>query len=104
MCAGLAPDHGEADITPERPFGAQRDKGYLAMSDFDRGYARPRGAFVPDMAVDQGLRSFMLGVLNKLAIGLVISAGLAYVTGNVPAVRDLLLDTAQGILERYGPL
>jgi FtsH-binding integral membrane protein len=57
------------------------------MSDFRNGYSIPRTA---DMAVDAGLRSFMLGVYNKLAIGLVVAGVLAYVTGNVPAVTSLL--------------
>ncbi len=60
------------------------------MSDFDRGLARPGMVAAPDMAVDSGLRAFMLGVYNKVALGLVVSAVLAYATGNVPAVRELL--------------
>jgi FtsH-binding integral membrane protein len=63
------------------------------MSDFDRGLATPTTASAPDMAVDAGLRGFMLGVYNKVALGLVLSGALAYVTGNVPAVRDLLWQT-----------
>ena len=40
------------------------------------------------MAVDAGLRAFMLGVYNKLALGLILSAALAYVTADrLPAVR-----------------
>ncbi|MEO9211800.1 MAG: Bax inhibitor-1/YccA family protein [Caulobacteraceae bacterium] len=62
------------------------------MSDFDRGLARP-GAIAPDMAVDAGLRAFMLGVYNKVALGLVLSAALAYVTGNVPAIQQFLFRT-----------
>jgi len=57
------------------------------MSDFRNGYSIPQTA---DMAVDAGLRSFMLGVYNKLALGLVLAGALAYVTGNVPAVTSLL--------------
>jgi len=59
------------------------------MSDLNRGFTSiPAGR--ADMAVDAGLRSFMLGVYNKVALGLIVSAALAYVTGSVPAVRDLL--------------
>lgn len=59
------------------------------MSDFNRGYSTaPVGR--ADMAVDAGLRSFMLGVYNKVALGLLLSAGLAYVTSMVQPVRDLL--------------
>ncbi|MDQ3125837.1 MAG: Bax inhibitor-1/YccA family protein [Pseudomonadota bacterium] len=66
------------------------------MSDFRNGYSRPAPA-TADMAVDAGLRSFMLGVYNKLALGLVVAGALAYVTGNVPAVQQLLFSqTADG--------
>jgi FtsH-binding integral membrane protein len=62
------------------------------MSDFNRGSASiPAGR--ADMAVDAGLRAFMLGVYNKVALGLLLSAALAYVTSAVPAVRDLLYVT-----------
>jgi FtsH-binding integral membrane protein len=57
------------------------------MSDFRNGYSAP---VATDMSVDAGLRSFMLGVYNKLALGLVLAGALAYVTGNVPAVTQLL--------------
>jgi FtsH-binding integral membrane protein len=59
------------------------------MSDFNRGYVRPAPADA-SMAVDAGLRAFMLGVYNKVGLGLVISAALAWVTGNVPAVQQYL--------------
>ena len=60
------------------------------MSDFDRGIPRAVPAGAADMAVDAGLRGFMLGVYNKVALGLLWSAALAYLTSSVPAVRDLL--------------
>jgi hypothetical protein len=67
------------------------------MSDFNRGFSRPTPA-VADMSVDAGLRAFMLGVYNKVGLGLVISAVLAYVTGTVPAVQQYLftVDPASG--------
>ena len=58
------------------------------MSDFNRGFTSPVSARA-DMAVDAGLRAFMLGVYNKLALGLLLSAALAYVTSALPAARDL---------------
>jgi len=65
------------------------------MNDFDRGYARsiPTAA---DMSVDVGLRSFMLGVYNKLALGLVLSAVLAYATSHAPLVQFMFVQTAGG--------
>lgn len=59
------------------------------MSDFERGNARS----IPqtgDMSIDAGLRSFMLGVYNKMALGLLVSAGIAYAVATIPAIRDLL--------------
>jgi FtsH-binding integral membrane protein len=59
------------------------------MNDFNPAYARGQTRTL-DMSVDAGLRAFMLGVYNKLGLGLVLSAALAYATSSVPAVRDLL--------------
>lgn len=83
------------------------------MSDFNRGYTSiPAGR--ADMAVDAGLRAFMLGVYNKVALGLLLSAALAYATSAVPAVRDLLYVTTPdgrlagftilGMVVRFAPL
>ena len=36
-----------------------------------------------DMAVNQGLRSFMLGVYNKMAIGLLLTAGISYAMATI---------------------
>lgn len=71
------------------------------MSDFERGYARS----IPqtgDMSVDAGLRAFMLGVYNKMALGLVVSAALAFAVANFAPVRDLLyVTTPSGALAGY---
>ena len=68
------------------------------MSDFNRGSARPVIVDRADMAVDAGLRQFMLGVYNKVALGLVVSAAMAWLTGMFPPVRDYLarLQAANG--------
>ena len=57
------------------------------MSDFNNGFSRPMPQSA-DMSVDAGLRSFMLGVYNKLSLGLVIAGALAWVVGNVPEVTQ----------------
>ncbi|MDB5433872.1 MAG: hypothetical protein JWR47_129 [Phenylobacterium sp.] len=59
------------------------------MTDFNRGIPRAIPA-VADMARDAGLRRFMIGVHNKVALGLVLSGAIAYVTSSVPPIRDLL--------------
>jgi FtsH-binding integral membrane protein len=66
------------------------------MSDFNRGYSRTIPADRADMSVDAGLRSFMLGVYNKMALGLVVSAGLAWLTSSFPPVRDMMFTVANG--------
>jgi FtsH-binding integral membrane protein len=72
------------------------------MSDFNRGYPRNVTAGVADMSVDAGLRAFMLGVYNKVALGLLISAAMAYLTSSVPAVTQLLFRvTEDGRLVGY---
>ena len=83
------------------------------MSDFNRGYARTVPADRADMSVDAGLRSFMLGVYNKVALGLLLSAGLAFLTGSFPPVRDLMFKvsptgkvgyTLLGMIVAFAPL
>ncbi len=84
------------------------------MSDFNRGYARTIPADRADMSVDAGLRSFMLGVYNKMALGLLLSAVLAWVTADFAPVQQLLYVvspegrlvgfTALGTIIRFVPL
>ena len=62
------------------------------MSDFNRGLSGSTPA-VADMGVDAGLRSFMLGVYNKVGLGLVLSAALAWVSGNYEPVKQLFFAT-----------
>jgi hypothetical protein len=70
------------------------------MSDFNRGLTPPTSV-VTDTSVDAGLRAFMLGVYNKVGLGLVLSAALAWVTGNYPPVKDLLW-TQDVVTGRFG--
>lgn len=63
------------------------------MDKTDRGHSHPLGLGV-EGAVDPKLRAFMIGVYNKVGLGLLASAGLAYLTSSVPEVRDLLFKVA----------
>ena len=84
------------------------------MSNYDRGLQRTAPVGAADMAVDAGLRGFMLGVYNKVALGLLLSAALAYLTASYPPVTDLLYRvspdghllgfTALGTLIRFAPI
>jgi uncharacterized protein len=58
----------------------------------------------PDMAVDAGLRSFMLGVYNKMALGLLLSGVLAFIAGTVPEVAQLVFGTPLRWVVMFGPL
>lgn len=60
------------------------------MTDFDRTYPGSVRDGRAAVAVDAGLRAFMLGVYNKLALGLVLSAALAWLTSTYPPLRDLM--------------
>lgn len=75
------------------------------MSDFNRGYTRTVPVDRADMSVDAGLRTFMLGVYNKVALGLVLSAALAFLTGAYQPVSQLMFRlTADGRLAGFTPL
>lgn len=75
------------------------------MNDFNRTYATPGyGRQTMDMSVDAGLRSFMLGVYNKLALGLALAALLAFVAGTVPAVTQLVFNTPFRYVVQFGPI
>lgn len=84
------------------------------MNDFNRDYARSIPADRADMSVDAGLRSFMLGVYNKVALGLLLSAGLAFLTSAYQPVASLLYVltpdgrlagfTLAGTVIRFAPL
>lgn len=72
------------------------------MNDFNNQYQGSAvGSGTMDMAMDQGLRSFMLGVYNKMGAGLVLSGILAYLTSSVPAITNLLFRTQDGIFAGY---
>lgn len=61
------------------------------MNDFNRSYAAVPGTM--DMSKDAGLRSFMLGVYNKLALGIALAGTLAFVAGSVAPVSEVLYGT-----------
>ena len=62
------------------------------------------GAQTLDTSVDAGLRSFMLGVYNKMGLGLVLSAVLAFVAGTVDPVTQLVFNTPLYFVVQFGPI
>jgi FtsH-binding integral membrane protein len=73
------------------------------MNDFNPAYARGQSRPL-DMSVDAGLRAFMLGVYNKMAAGLVLSAILAYVVGTVAPVTAAVLTPPMIYVVQFGPI
>lgn len=73
------------------------------MTDY-RGQARTVPTGQADMSVDAGLRGFMLGVFNKMALGLLLSGVLAYVVGTTPVLFMTLLTPPLAYVVMFGPL
>lgn len=71
------------------------------MSDYN---ARSIPAAGANMAVDAGLRSFMLGVYNKMALGLLVSAGLAYGVAVTPALQQIFFSSPTVWVVLFAPL
>lgn len=74
------------------------------MNDFNRSFGSPNMAPTMDMSVDQGLRSFMLGVYNKLALGIALSGLIAFAVGTVEPLTQLVFGTPLVFLVQWGPL
>lgn len=71
------------------------------MNDFSRAYS---GAPAMDMSVDAGLRKFMLGVYNKMGLGLLLSAAIAFAVGTFPPLTQLVFGTPLLFVVQWGPL
>jgi FtsH-binding integral membrane protein len=63
------------------------------MSGFE--YAPQTAHQAPSMALDAGLRSYMLGIYNKMSLGLALSAAIAWAVGSVPALSSMWLAPQQ---------
>jgi FtsH-binding integral membrane protein len=72
------------------------------MADFQ--YAQARGGVAVDQAKDAGLRKFMLGVYNKLMLGILLAGVLAYVAGTVEPVTQLVFGTPLYFVVQWGPV
>lgn len=58
------------------------------MNQFNR---TATGTATLDTSVDAGLRSFMLGVYNKMGLGLVLTGAIAWIAFSTPAFMNLIL-------------
>lgn len=73
------------------------------MADFQYASSRT-GAQTGDMSMDAGLRKFMLGVYNKLFLGILLAGAMAYAAGAVPAVTELVFGTPLLYVVQWGPV
>lgn len=71
------------------------------MNDFNASVAQGRSM---DTSVNAGLRSFMLGVYNKMALGLALTAGLAFAVGSNEQLLLTLLTGPLGMVVMFGPI
>ena len=76
------------------------------MNDFNQA-SFPRGDVGSmDTSVNTGLRSFMLGVYNKLALGIALAGALAWFVGSamVPALTEFVLFSPFRLVVQFGPI
>lgn len=73
------------------------------MADFQYVQGRT-GAAVGDTSKDAGLRKFMLGVYNKLMLGILLAGVLAYAAGAIEPVTTLVFGTPLVYLVQWGPI
>ncbi len=75
------------------------------MNEYNTTYGRSGGLTgAMDTSLDAGLRGFMLGVYNKMALGLVWSAALAYIVGTWAPATNLVFGTPLFEVVRWGPI
>lgn len=73
------------------------------MSDY-HSQARSIPVGREEMAIDPGLRRFMLGVYTKMGLGLLWSAALAYAVGTIAPITQTVLTPPVLYIVQWGPL
>lgn len=75
------------------------------MADFDSEILQGRAGAQPsaqEMAKDMGLRNFLLGIYQKMALGLLVTGAMAYAVANSPVLIQMLYRfTADGRVAGY---
>lgn len=71
------------------------------MNDFNTSMARGQ---TMDMSMNAGLRSFMLGVYNKLALGIAVSGIIAYIAGSVAPISAAVYTAPMVYIVMFAPV
>src|SRR5262245_35875021 len=81
-----------------RPTG-RNDREGISMSDFDRNYAAARSGVGADraVAIDQGLRAYMIRVYNNMAVGVALTGIVAWLAYQA-AGGDAIQLTGRGVV------
>jgi len=66
-------------------------------------YARPAGR-ADAAGIDQGLRSYMLGIYNYMALGVALTGVIAYLVASTPAVFDAIFNTGLVWVAIFAPV
>ncbi|MEM7767699.1 MAG: Bax inhibitor-1/YccA family protein [Pseudomonadota bacterium] len=74
------------------------------MNDFNRSMSAQARTGTMDTSVDAGLRSFMLGVYNKLALGIGLSGLIAFAVGTIQPLTYLVFGTPLAFVVQFGPI
>jgi len=72
------------------------------MSDMDTDYVALPSA--DEQAKDMGLRNFLMGIYQKMALGLLVTGGMAWAVANTPAFAQLLYNFQGDYVTGYTPL
>lgn len=73
------------------------------MNEFNRGFGAVDVRSM-DTSVNAGLRTFMLGVYQKLALGIALSGAIAFAVGTYAPLYNALVGTPLFFLFQFGPL
>ena len=71
------------------------------MNQFNTSAAHGR---TMDASVNEGLRSFMLGVYNKLALGIALSGIIAYIAGSVAPISMAIYTPPLTYIVMFAPV
>src|SRR5438132_3070445 len=80
------------------PWPGRENREDTSMSDFDRNYSAARSGYGADrVAIDEGLRAYMIRVYNYMAMGVALTGGVAWLAFQA-AGGDAIQRTPRGLV------